>query len=896
MPEESGRPPLDESLKRRVKRSLDTAAGKVTYFSLPELEKVYPSIEVMPYPAKVLLESIVRNFDGRLVTDDHFRAVFNWKGGDAGEIAVCPARVVMQDFTGVPSVVDLAAMRDAVVEMGGEPGRINPKIPVDLVIDHSVQIDHYGSCRAFEFNARRDFERNRERYEFLRWASVAFDGFSVVPPATGIIHQVNLEYLARVVQTREVDGEVLAFPDTVLGTDSHTPMVNGLGVLGWGVGGIEAEAAVLGQPLYILMPEVVGFKLTGELREGVTATDLVLEVTRVLREVGVVGKVIEFFGPGVEQLTLPDRATLGNMSPEYGATASIFPVDQKTLEFLELTGRPAELVDLVEKYTRAQGLFRDAGSSEPEFGTVVELDLATVGRAIAGPRKPHEHIPLGDAPGAFSALLEGLGIAGGATGGREATVDVHGRAATVGDGSVLIASITSCTNTSNPSLLVAAGLLAKRAVERGLKVPAHVKTSLAPGSRVVTAYLEAAGLTPFLEALGFHLVGYGCTTCIGNSGPLHPEIAKKVDELGLVATSVVSGNRNFEGRIHPSVRANYLASPPLVVAYAIAGTMRTNLERDPIGRDPNGEAVYLHELWPSDDEVRAITGAHVTSAQYRDAYTGVYAANETWNAVAVGDATRFGWDPESTYIVDPPFFHGIQKDIVPDIAVEGARILALLGDSVTTDHISPAGVIPEDGPAGRWLLAHGVGPADFNSFGSRRGNHNVMVRGTFGNIRLRNQLVPGVEGGYTLHFPSGERMTIFEASQKYAEEGVPLVVVAGKDYGMGSSRDWAAKGTALLGVRAVIAESFERIHRSNLVGMGVLPLLFKPGESAKTLSLTGREVLTIPPLTEPKQVLRVEASGEREFEFEVVASVNTPVELEYVKNGGILHAMLREMA
>jgi aconitate hydratase len=791
---------------------------------------------------------------------------------------------------------------------------------VDLIIDHSVQVDRFGSTMALAHNAEREFERNRERYEFLKWASEVFDNFTVVPPATGICHQVNLEYLAKVVQTADVDGEKMAFPDTLLGTDSHTTMINGLGVLGWGVGGIEAEAAILGQPLYFRLPEVVGFKMTGTLGSGVTATDLVLAVTQRLREHGVVGKFVEYFGSGLDSLSLPDRATISNMCPEYGATAALFPVDELTLEYLALTGR-SHLTDLVEKYTREQGIFRGSEGKEAEYTTLLELDLADVRPAIAGPKRPQDKIELPEAKRSFREFLdkvprEGSGagagadrtLGGGSSAGpatgvgakRSVALEVGGRDIEIEDGSVVISAITSCTNTSNPSVMLGAALLAKKAVELGLRVPGHVKTSLAPGSRVVTRYLESSGLMPYLEALGYHLVGYGCTTCIGNSGPLNPKISKAILDNDIVATSVLSGNRNFEGRIHPEVRGNYLASPPLVIAYGLAGTMDIDLTKDPIGYDPNEEPVYLEDIWPSPEEIAAAVHDSITPEMYDEEYGNVYTGNETWNAIKLSGGDRYDWQDSSTYIRQPTFFEGLTRRPPAVEPIEGARALAMLGESVTTDHISPAGIIPEDSPAAGWLNEHGVERTDFNTYGSRRGNHEVMIRGTFGNIRIRNQLAPGTEGGYTKHLPDGEVTTIYEASQRYTEEGIPLIVIAGKDYGMGSSRDWAAKGTILLGVRAVIAESYERIHRSNLIGMGVLPLQFEEGENAAALSLTGEEEFDIEPVTEPGQKVQVTVRGSNgagdDKKFTVTARVDTGVEMEYYRNGGILHTMLRKLA
>ncbi len=913
--------------------SLETAAGRLDAFSLPALEgQGLGRVSTLPFTLKVLLENLLRHCDGYHVTEDDVAYLAGWDpvAGEQREIAYMPARVLLQDFTGVPAVVDLAALRSAMARLGGDPKRINPLIPVDLVIDHSVQVDRFGTEDAFAFNARKEFERNRERYEFLKWGQKAFANFRVVPPATGICHQVNLEYLGQVVVAR--DG--VAFPDTLVGTDSHTTMINGLGILGWGVGGIEAEAVMLGQPVYMLVPRVVGVRLTGELRPGVTATDLVLRVTELLRQHGVVGKLVEYFGDGVGRLALPDRAVLANMAPEYGATAGFFPVDEETLAYLRFTGRSPEQVDLVERYTKEQGLFRTDGGPEPRYSEVVELDLSTVEPAISGPKRPQDRIPLGRVKRSFYEALRTTYAKGveadlpedetncrwvGEGGqpleapvvhaprrhdtynGQRVRVDLDGVEASLTHGAVVIAAITSCTNTSSPSLLLAAGLVAKRAVEKGLTVRPWVKTSLAPGSKVVTRYLEAAGLLPYLEALRFHLVGYGCTTCIGNSGPLPEPVARAVVENDLVVAGVLSGNRNFEGRINPLVKANYLASPPLVVAYALAGTVDIDLTREPVAHDPNGEPVYLKDLWPSDAEVREAVARAVSDRMFAEEYGRVFEGNDLWNAIGARGAELYDWDPASTYIQEPPFFQDLTLDPPGIRPIENARALAVLGDSVTTDHISPAGAFGPDTPAGRYLVERGVKPEDFNSFGSRRGNHEVMMRGTFGNVRIRNRLAPGTEGGFTTHLPTGEVLPIYDAAMRYRAEGTPLVVLAGKDYGMGSSRDWAAKGTALLGVRAVIAESYERIHRSNLVGMGVLPLQFREGESVEGLGLTGREVFTVEGLGEdlaPGQEVTVRARAEdgTEKTFRAVVRIDTPVEMEYYRNGGILHAVLRRLA
>src|ERR671916_1484093 len=976
-----------------ARTTLNVGSEEVEIYSLQTLdEKTDGDVFSLPFSIRVMLESLLRNAGGKFVSGEDVEGLANWPESVGEELAYLPARVVMQDFTGVPAVVDLAAMRSAMEEVGGDPKKINPLVPTDLVIDHSVQVDAFGSAAALQFNAEREFERNRERYEFLKWGQQAFDNFTVVPPATGIIHQVNLEYLARVVEVK--DG--VAMSDTLVGTDSHTTMINGLGVLGWGVGGIEAEAVTLGQPYYMLVPEVIGFKLTGALREGVTATDLVLTVTQMLRAHGVVGKFVEFYGEGLSKLSLPDRATIANMSPEFGATCTFFPVDMETLRYLRGTGRDEELVELVEAYNHKQGLFRTDEQPPPRFSETLELDMHTVESSLAGPRRPQDRVALTDMQPSFrQALADMVGLdhalvrngkngqaedpydeadeesfpasdtpsqdplagrAGGAaseaegkeggavstgeshdtddtesfptsdapagaadatgkgdadpTSGAEpeadepeaepagsVTVTVDGEELSLRHGSAVIAAITSCTNTSNPSVMMGAGLLAKKAVERGLTVAPHVKTSLAPGSKVVTEYLQTSGLLDPLEQLKFDVVGYGCTTCIGNSGPLAEEISAAVDENDLVVAAVLSGNRNFEGRINPDVRANYLASPPLVVAYALAGTVDVDLANEPLGYGEGGDPVYLRDIWPSQEEVaREIEGAldpEIYTRQYADVYTG----NEQWNAVDVPSGDLYEWDPDSTYIQEPTFF----KDLSPEPEdlndIENARVLVKVGDSVTTDHISPAGAIPSKMPAGQYLISRGVDPRDFNSYGSRRGNHEVMVRGTFGNIRLRNQLV-SKEGGYTVHLPDGEETTIYDAAMKYQEEGVPLVVLAGKEYGTGSSRDWAAKGSFLLGVKAVIAESFERIHRSNLIGMGVLPVQYADGEDAESLGLTGLESFDITGLSdlEAGTELTVKAtSDDRETkEFKVKARVDSPVEVEYLRNGGILHTVLRQ--
>jgi aconitate hydratase len=875
--------------------SLKSATGKLSYYSLSRLAaRTGTSMERMPISLKILLESVLRQVNGFDVREEDVRALCAWSGTEARarEFPFKPARVIMQDFTGVPAIVDLAAMRDAMAELGGDPQRINPVIPVDLVIDHSVQVDLYASSRALAGNATLEFKRNRERYEFLRWGAKSFADFRVVPPATGIVHQVNLEYLAQVVQTRGMAqgrGSVV-FPDTLVGTDSHTPMINGIGVLGWGVGGIEAEAALLGQPLYMLIPEVVGMKLTGSLREGVTATDLVLTVTQALRKFGVVDKIVEFFGQGLATLSVADRATISNMSPEYGATAGFFPVDGKTLEYLRFTGRSADLVDLVERYCKEQGMYREEKAAQPDYGALLELDLGSVESSMAGPKRPQDRIPLSQAKRSWREVSPAAAAA--------AEVEIGGERARLRHGAVVIAAITSCTNTSNPAVMIAAGLLARKAVRLGLRVPAYVKTSFAPGSKVVTQYLDRAGLSPYLEALGFHLVGYGCTTCIGNSGPLNPAISAAVKASDLTVASVLSGNRNFEGRIHPEVKANYLASPPLVVAYALAGTMDIDLTSEPIGRDHNGQPVALKDIWPTLAEIDAAITENLTPEMFRTVYASVFSGDDAWKAVTTAEDRRYRWEADSTYIRRPTFFEGITAAPAAVPPVKAARVLAYLGDSVTTDHISPAGTIPEKSPAGKWLLEHGVPVDEFNTYGARRGNHEVMVRGTFANIRIRNKLVPGVEGGYTRHLGTGEKLAIYDAAEKYRAEGVPLIVLAGKEYGSGSSRDWAAKGAVLLGIRAVIAESYERIHRSNLVGMGVLPLQFLKGQSAASLGLTGEESFEITAPDAPKQELTVTArdpaGGEKRFS--VLARIDTAVDLEYYRNGGILPTVLRGFA
>ncbi|MFW6098185.1 MAG: aconitate hydratase AcnA, partial [Chloroflexota bacterium] len=824
--------------------------ANTVYYRLQSLaDQGIGHIDRLPFSIKILLETLLRNVDGYLITADDVAGLAAWNASDPStdDIAFMPGRVILQDFTGVPAVVDLAAMRSAMARLGGDPGQINPQVPVDLVIDHSVQVDTFGMAAALFINAEREFERNRERYEFLKWGKEAFENFKVVPPASGIVHQVNLEYLARVVMQREEeDGSVVAFPDSLVGTDSHTTMINGLGVLGWGVGGIEAEAVMLGQPIYMLTPEVIGFELTGSLPEGATATDLVLTVTEILRTHGVVGKFVEFYGPGVRRISLPDRATIGNMSPEYGATMGFFPVDDETLAYMRRTGRPEELVQLVEAYTKAQGLFYRDDTPDPEFTETLHLDLSDVQPSLAGPLRPQDRVPLAKMKPRFhevlSAPVEERGFALKDRELKRTAVVSNGQDVSIGHGAVVIAAITSCTNTSNPSVMLGAGLLAKKAVERGLKVKPYVKTSLAPGSKVVTNYLERSGLLPYLEALGYHIVGYGCTTCIGNSGPLPEEVAKAVQEGDLVATAVLSGNRNFAGRIHPHVRANYLASPPLVLAYALAGTTNIDLLNEPLGKDKEGNPVYLREIWPTNAEIQEVVRESITPEMFNKEYGEIYTSNETWNEIPTRGGELYDWDPESTYIQEPPFFMGLTPDVDPITNITGARVLVKVGDSTTTDHISPAGSIAADSPAGQYLIERGVKRREFNSYGSRRGNDRVMTRGTFANIRLRNEMAPGTEGGWTTYLPDNEVMTIYEAAMKYKEDNTPLLVLAGQDYGMGSSRDWAAKGTLLLGIGMVIAESYERIHRSNLIGMGVLPLQFRAGESAQVLDLDGSEV------------------------------------------------------
>ncbi len=879
----------------------------IVYFRLEALNPLRSSsLSHLPFSIKVLLESVLRQVDNHQITPDDVRRLANWDPknfSQGGEIPFKPARVVLQDFTGVPAVVDLATMRDQVALMGHDPSQINPLVPVDLVIDHSVQVDAFGTAAALQYNTDKEFERNNERYRLLKWAQDAFQNFRAIPPDTGIVHQVNLEYLASVVASKEDPDGRLIFPDSVVGTDSHTTMVNGLGVLGWGVGGIEAEANMLGQPLYFVTPAVVGFKMTGRLREGVTATDLALSVTHILREHGVVGKFVEFFGPGVVQMGLADRATVANMAPEYGATMGYFPVDEETLLYLRQTGRDPAHVRLVEWYLKEQGLFRTEHTPDPDYSEVIELDLGSVEASIAGPKRPQDRINLSAMPQAFEESLaadtsqRGFGLSEADRQKQTEVVWEDGHRETLGQGAVVIAAITSCTNTSNPHVMIGAGLLAKKAVEKGLHVRSYVKTSLAPGSRVVTEYLRAAGLLPYLNQLGFEIVGYGCTTCIGNSGPLPEPVAQSIQASDMTVAAVLSGNRNFEGRVHPLVKANYLASPPLVVAYALAGTMRINWSRDPIGQDPAGHNVYLSDLWPTDAEIRDTLNQALQPEMFADQYQQIYQANPLWNQLPELGGKIYGWDASSTYIQKPPFFEQAEAK---GRVISNARILALFGDSVTTDHISPAGNIAVDSPAGRYLLEHGVNPRDFNSYGSRRGNHEVMMRGTFANIRIHNAMVPGTEGGITRFVPTGDVMPIFDAAMRYQEAHVPLVVFAGKEYGTGSSRDWAAKGTKLLGVQAVVAQSFERIHRSNLVGMGILPLQFQPGESWQTLGIQGDETVTIelPAELEPSApvTVRLMAADGASRTFSAIARLDTPVDVEYYRNNGILQTVLNQMA
>ena len=854
----------------------------------------------LPYSLKILLENLLRFEDGKTVTSEDIETLANWDPADnpSREIGFRPARVLMQDFTGVPAVVDLAAMRDAMQHLGGNPDKINPLQPAELVIDHSVQVDRFGSRDAADVNSTLEYQRNQERYSFLKWGQKAFSNFKVVPPDTGIVHQVNLEYLARAVFDREVDGKLTAFPDSLVGTDSHTTMINGLGVLGWGVGGIEAEAAMLGQPISMLIPQVVGFRLTGQLPEGATATDLVLTIVEMLRKHGVVGKFVEFFGDGLMHLPLADRATIANMAPEYGATCGIFPIDNETLNYLRLSGREEARIDLVEAYAREQGMFRETGSAEADYSAVLDLNLSDIEPSLAGPKRPQDRVPLKAAKPMFLDELTRLK--------KERSIEsktiqtlVNGEKVEIGDGAVVIAAITSCTNTSNPSVMIGAGLVARKAVERGLRVQPWVKTSLAPGSLVVTEYLEQAGLMPSLQSLGFHVVGYGCTTCIGNSGPLPEEVSTAIREGNLSVCAVLSGNRNFEGRVHAEVRMNYLASPPLVVAYAIAGRMDLDPYNEPLGTGHDGKPVFLQDIWPSQSEIQETIRSSVNAEEFRQAYEDVFEGEGRWNSLPSPDGSLYDWQPDSTYVQNPPYFENMSREPGEVSDISGARVLALLGDSVTTDHISPAGAIRADTPAGEYLVSHGVQPADFNSLGSRRGNHEVMMRGTFANLRLRNLLAPGTEGGITLHLPDGQQMSIYDAAMKYREEDIPLIVIAGKEYGSGSSRDWAAKGPRLLGVRAVIAESYERIHRSNLLGMGILPLQFPVDENAESLGISGRELFDIRGLGDgsASEVTVIARADQGEpVSFTARVRIDTPQEVEYFRHGGILHYVLRQLA
>jgi len=895
-------------------RATLTAGGKTyAYYRLAALgNRLALPLDRLPFTVKVLIENVLRNAGTEPFTVDDTVRLASWKPGQAAsqarEFPFLPARVILQDFTGVPAVVDLASMRSAMARVGGDPSRINPLVPVDLVIDHSVQVDMFGTSGAFAFNVQKEYERNRERYTLLRWAQQAFHNFRVVPPGTGIVHQVNLEYLGKVVWTDARGGVTVAYPDTLVGTDSHTTMINGLGILAWGVGGIEAEAAMLGQPIYMLTPEVVGFRLIGEPPEGVTATDLVLTVAQILRKTGVVDKFVEFFGASLKHLSLPDRATIGNMSPEFGSTATMFPIDDETLRYMRLTGR-GQQVALVEAYAKAQGLFRSDDGPDPEFDQVVTLDLSTLEPSLAGPRRPQDRVALPGIGASFHTAFDERisGASGGAGGGvavaaklRSVDVKMDGARAPLSDASVVIAAITSCTNTSNPAVMVAAGLLAKKAVEHGLTVPATVKTSLAPGSMVVTSYLERAGLMTYLETLRFHLVGYGCTTCIGNSGPLPDPVAQAVQENDLVVAAVLSGNRNFEGRIHPQVRASYLASPPLVVAFALAGTVDIDLTTQPIGRGRNGMPVFLRDIWPTSKEIQETVARSLGPEMFEERYRDVFHGDDTWRTLPVPAGGLYAWDRNSTYEQEPPFFTNLSMDPPPVRDIKGGRVLAVLGDSITTDHISPAGSIGAESPAGRYLMEHGVAKVDFNSYGSRRGNHEVLVRGTFANVRLRNALGAGKEGGWTTYLPTGEVMSIYDAAMRYQADGTPLIVIGGKEYGSGSSRDWAAKGPKLLGVRASIAESFERIHRTNLVQMGVLPLQFKPGENTQSLGLTGREVFDIEGIEKgitPGQTVTVRARGEGgpSVTFQATVRIDSGIEVEYYRHGGVLPFVLRRL-
>jgi aconitate hydratase len=886
--------PISAANSFNARDKLNVGAQVFEIYRLEKLEQQgLGGVGHLPFSLRILLENLLRSEDGRFVHADHIRALAKWSPhAPKEETSFMPARVLLQDFTGVPAVVDLASMREAMQKLGGNPKRINPLFPAELVIDHSVQVDSFGLPNSMDLNAQLEFQRNVERYQFLRWGQNAFRNFKVVPPDTGICHQVNLEYLARVVCSMPNGNRLEAYPDSLVGTDSHTTMVNALGVFGWGVGGIEAEAAMLGQPLSMLVPEVIGFKLDGRLPEGSTATDLVLTVTEMLRKKGVVGKFVEFYGAGLSSLSVPDRATIANMAPEYGATMGFFPVDNETLSYLRFTARSHEQIALVEAYCKEQSLFRLDSTPDPHFSDKLELDLGTVEPTVAGPKRPQDRVALKNAKSSFTKVVEGAPA-------KEVAVKNNGDAFQLSSGAVVIAAITSCTNTSNPSLMLGAGLLAKKAVERGLQVKPWVKTSLAPGSKVVTDYLQASGLISYLEKLKFHLVGYGCTTCIGNSGPLPEPIGAAIKENNMVAVAVLSGNRNFEGRVHPLVRANYLASPPLVVAYALAGRMDLDLTKDSLGNDSQGKPVFLREIWPTPQEVEATVRAAVTTDQFRKEYGEVFEGDAQWKGMKVPEGDLYQWEANSTYIKLPPYFENMPKNPGPLADISGARVLAVLGDSVTTDHISPAGSIAVDSPAGKYLVAHGVKPHEFNSYGARRGNHEVMMRGTFANIRLRNQLAPGTEGSWTVHLPEGEKMYIYDASVKYREDGVPLLVIAGKEYGSGSSRDWAAKGTRLLGIRAVLAESFERIHRSNLVGMGVLPLEFLPGENRESLGLTGHEVFDVEGVAAlaPRKEATVHAKSAdgKVKTFKAIIRVDTPEEVSYYRHGGILQYVLRQM-
>lgn len=883
----------------KTRRTLNVDGKEYDYYSLKEAAQKLGDISRLPYSMKVLLENLLRYEDGITVTTEDVQAIVDWQKEKRmnREIQYRPARVLMQDFTGVPAVVDLAAMRNAVVSLGGNPAQINPLSPVDLVIDHSVMVDNFGTNQAFQQNVDLEMQRNNERYQFLRWGQNSFDNFSAVPPGTGICHQVNLEYIAKTVWTSDIDGKTVAYPDTCVGTDSHTTMINGLAVLGWGVGGIEAEAAMLGQPVSMLIPEVVGFKLTGKAREGVTATDIVLTVVEMLRKHGVVGKFVEFYGNGLDEMTLADQATVANMAPEYGATCGFFPISAATIEYLEFTGRDGDTIALVEAYAKEQGMWRDASSIDPEYTSSLELDLNTVEPSLAGPSRPQDRVALSYAKTAFNDFLEARGKASE----KDNSYDVEGKDYKLSHGDVLIAAITSCTNTSNPSVMMAAGLVAKKANELGLKPKPWVKTSLAPGSQVVTDYLDKSGLTPHLNALGFDLVGYGCTTCIGNSGPLADHLRKTINDNELICSSVLSGNRNFEGRVSQDLKSSYLASPPLVVAYAIAGSLQIDITKDAIGKDQNGNDVYLKDIWPSNAEIEETMRASLTKEMFVERYKDVFAGTKQWQDIKFAEGETYAWNDESTYIQHPPYFQGMTMETSALSDIKGANLLALLGDSITTDHISPAGAIKVDSPAGHYLSANGIAPIDFNSYGSRRGNHQVMMRGTFANVRLRNLMAPGTEGGITTYIPTGEQMSIYDASMKYQESGTPLVVVGGKEYGTGSSRDWAAKGTNLLGVKAVIVESFERIHRSNLVGMGVLPLQFKGSDNRESLGLTGSETFDITGIAdgiEPQQDVDVKityADGSTK-KIKVLSRIDTANEVEYYKNGGILHYVLRNLA